>query len=539
MAFSTGRTLAICISLVFSLSPIKVSSEGITKWFSQILQDGTSNFSERAVSIAMFEEGTFIVAVERILSASVFTVPVLYKVTLSGTVLWARVTQGIMGTPHQLVVDRKRKIAYVTVSSTQLSTSPHTGGFVIRFQGLSKPTNSEGAKLLISEEMFFSTDLRRGSSKLFACALDIDTGDIFVTGGATRNLYGISRGRSDVIALRIGASGIILASAQFGSEHEEFGRAIAISSNCSVIAVSVFTMLENGGSESALYRLHAKSLAVIDGPATLPNFGAIPFFAPADIAVSQSIQSGPASTVTVICGRALTVPDHRTDAFLHVYARVNEANTNIAVYVDGAVDQKKDDYAVAVEAGNDGNIYSIGYTEDGSSSAFTAIILVVISPLGEILYRSERKGRESDGNRSVPTAMIMFHMNDKSHIAYTGYALEGDNRKAIIGTASLPADIIPIFKGFGDIVKGAGVDPVPKPPKNDDKSLLPILPIALAAVVGTFILLAGIVALLLLRAKRRTRSSRQNNREVLDECMAEQFSNDMPDVRALQILQGA
>lgn len=469
-----------------------------TLWSSIILRDGNESFSERAIGIAVFGEESFIVAVERTIAGSSLTLPVLYRVAPSGSILWARITNTTKGTPHHLVVDKERKTAYILISSQQLGTSSHTNGCIIRFQGFPEFINSEGAHPTISEDLFFRTESGSGNTKLFGCALEKTSGDLYVTGGSTQNLYGTSQGKSDVIAVRISSSGIIMATAQFGTAQDEFGTAIDVSTKSAVVAVSVYRILSSGGTESVLYHLHLKTLAIIDGPTTLMNYAAVPLFTPSDIAIGEPMSSEPNTMFTAICGGALTVPDRGNDVFLHVYTTISGVDANVAVYVDGAADQKENDYAVALKAGVDGNIYSVGYSRGVDSPFSASVILVVISPTGEILYRN---GRAKD-NRSdvVPSAMALFWISDETRIAFVGYVQTGSTRKAALGTAIPPVDKIPVFRGFGEIAEETGTHPQQSPESTDGPTSVLTIIIS-AAVPGILILLIGFVAFLLFRAQ--------------------------------------
>lgn len=503
----------IRISFMFLVSAINASNDSNTLWSSIILQAGNRNFSEKAVGIAVLEKESFIVAVERTVKGSSLTIPVLYKVNLSGTVLWARIAETVRGTPHDLVVDRKRKIVYIVVSSQQPGAPPYTDGYIVRFRGLYESVNGENAHLAISEDKFLKTESGEGNTKLFGCALDKTTNDLYVTGGSTHNLYGTSQGRSDVIVVRIASSGIIMTTAQFGTAHDEFGTAIDVSTSSAVVAVSIYRTLESGGTESVLYHLHPKTLAVIDGPTTLMNYAAVPLFIPTGIVIGEAVSPELDAMFTVICGGALTIPDHKIDIFFHMYAKINGADANVAVYVDGDADQKKNDYAVALEAGTDGNIYSVGYSKQVDPSLSTNVVLVVISPSGEILYRNG--GAKDNGSEIVPSAMTLFSTNDGTRVAFVGHAQVGGTRKAIMGTAFPPVDEIPVFSGFKELAKGGGADSSQSRKNTKDPTSIVLLTILVAMFLG-LILLLTLVALLLFRAHQRTKMLEGNGESALD-----------------------
>lgn len=529
--------LFLCISLFVRLA-VAQDEEDDTTWTIVTLKDEgiSAADSEKAVAIA-YDGVSFIVAVERTSRNIASATPVLHKVTSSGNILWTFEAQALSGTPFDIAVNQSQGTAYLVVSSLGVD-SPYTSGHVIRYSGISEPLVNGDVQQVVSEDIFFTADSIRGNTKLFGCALDALNGDLFVTGGTSASLYGASNGRSDVIVIRISSSGQVLATTQFGSVADEFGRAIDISADSTVVAVAVHKILENGGSESLLYRLDATTLSDSEGPQALLSYAATPLFTPTDVAISGPLVSEPGTMTTVISGSALTVPDRKNDMFFHVFAKIGESESNVAVYVDGVANRKNDDYAVGLKAGTDGNLYSIGYSSSSEESVATSLNLVVVSPTGATVYR--RGGTPI--NNSVPeeaaVAMTLFINNSRINVAFVGCVRVGSAKRATLGLAVPPPGTIPVFKGFGSVVEGAEADsPSSQSPNTspssdgDKKNGVGIIPIASGTVAGAVVLLLGCLAITFFRrrqGKPELRTHRDNGSKSIASPMRRNDNAERP-----------
>lgn len=474
-------------------------------WTTTLLSDSksTSGFSEKAVAIAQERNGNFIIAVDRSSSLSTSSTPLLYKSSRSGKIHWV-VKANDLGTPFDIVLNSERDIAYLVVSSTAGSTSSYSNGHVLRFSGISALATTANASSLVHEELMFSTNSTNGHTKLFSGALDRSTGDVFLTGGTSDSLYGTSKGGSDVVVLRISQTGEMLAKTQFGTANHEFGRAIDVSADSEVVSVAVKQSMGDGGIESVLYRLDAKTLKDSEGPRSLHNYGSTPLFTTNDVAVTGPTAKEIDTRTTVICGSAITVPVRKTDLFFHVFAKVAGSDSDVPVYIDGANDEKRDDHAVAIRAASDGNFYSIGYSSPMNPNDPISITLTVLSPTGKILYRTS--DGNTDRNQVFPTSMVLTEKESKVNVAFAGYSQQENMKKPILGQISTPKGLIPEFEGFGSIIEGAGAD---QPGRSDEeKKKKTSRPTPLFSIIGgaagliAFLFLGLMVYTLLLRRRR-------------------------------------
>lgn len=496
--------LFLCISLFVRLI-VAQDAEDDTTWTTVTLEDASigATDSDKAVAIA-YEGSSFIVAVERKSPNTASATPVLYKVSSSGEVLWTFEAQALSGTPFDIAVNQNQGTAYLVLSSMGVD-SPYTSGHIIRYSGISEAFVSTDVQNVVSEDIFFTTDSVLGNTKLFGCVLDPLNGDLFVTGGTSASLYGRSNGKSDVIVIRISSSGQVLATTQFGSVANEFGRAIDISADSTVVAVAVQKILENGGSESLLYRLDATTLSDSEGPQTLLSYAATPLFTPTDVAISGPLVSEPGTITTVITGSALTVPDRKADMFFHVFAKIGESESNVAVYVDGVADRKNYDYAIGLRAGTDGNLYSIGYSSSSEESLTSSLSLVVVSPTGETIYRHGGTPISNTVPEEAAMAMTLFSENSTIIVAFVGCVRLGMAKRATLGLAIPPPGKIPVFEGFGSVVEGAeaGSPSSPSPSSDRDrKSGLGIIPITTGTLAGVLVLLLGGLAITFFRKQQ-------------------------------------
>lgn len=490
-------------------------AENGAKWTTVTLNDPSirDNDSDKAVAVG-YEGTSFIVAVERTSPSSSSATPVLYKVTESGDLLWTLEAQGLRGTPFDIAVDQNQKAAYLVVSSAGVG-SPYTVGHLVRYSGISGSIVDNDVRQTVSEEIVFTTDSVPGNTKLFGCALDPSNGDLYLTGGTSGSLYGESKGRSDVIVIRISSSGQVLATIQFGSVADEFGRAIDISTDSNTVAVAVQKVLETGGTESLLYRLDASTLVDAEGPQTLISYTATPLYTPTDVAISAPLLSEPGTVTTVVAGNALVIPDRKTDMFYHVFANIGDSESSVAVYVDGITDSKNNDYAVALDAGTDGNFYSIGYSSTGEGALSNSLTLVVISPTGETLYRSGQTPPPNTVSEESTAGMVSFTANSRINVAFVGSIRVGMVKRPSFGLVVSPADRIPVFKGFGSVVEGAEADSPSKPSSGGDgdkASGLGIMPIATGAVAGVLVLLVGVLAVVFFRRRQPRTTAYQDDR---------------------------
>lgn len=479
--------------------------------------NSTSGVSEKAVAVAQERNGAFVVAVERSSALSTTSTPLLYKTAGSGNLHWT-VKSKKRGTPFDIVLNPERDVAYLIVSSPAGSDSSYSNGHVIRFSGISALATAIDVSSFVHEEVLFSTSSKRGNTKLFACVLDRSSGDLLLTGGTSDSLYGPSKGGSDVVVIRISQSGKVLASTQLGTTDDEFGRAIGISADSSIVSVAVQRFISGGGVESLLYRLNAATLEDDEGPLLIDNYGSTPLFTPSDVAVTGPTFNENNTRTTVICGSSITVPVRKTDMFFHVFSKIEGSDSDVPVYIDGAKDEKRDDHAVAIRAAPDGNFYSIGYSSPSSPSDSVSLTLTVLSPTGEVLYRIAHSGMGNtpEGNALYPTSMVLTEAESEILVIVVGYAQHESEKKPILASVSIPKGMVPRFKGFGAIVKGAGTDTPGRsdeeePGKNSSRAT-PIF-----SIVGG---VAGLVALLflgliiytaLLRRRRRTSSNPSKN----------------------------
>lgn len=429
---------------------------------------GTTGLSEKAIGVGRERYGSFIIAVDRSSSLSTASTPVLYKTNEEGSLLWTREVRVAKGTAFDAAVNSNLEAAYLVVSSPAGSDSPYANGHVVRISGISSAATPENVNYIVSEELIFSTNSSQGTTKLFGCALDRESGDLYITGGTSDSLYGQSSGKSDVIVVRISSTGLVLASTQLGTRDDEFGRAIAISTDSAVVAVAVQKIANDGGQDSIMYRLDADNLRVLDGPQSLLSYAATPIFIPNDITISGPTAGDPSTRTTVICGGALTVPDRRTDLFFHVYANISGSNSNVAVYVDGSEERRRDDFATAVRAGDDGNLYSIGYSSPSNPAESPTLILTVVSPTGKIVHNS---GHDigAGGNLQVPNSMALITEGDGTYVIFAGYTQQRSWRKPFFGTVFLQRGTIPPFEGFGSIVEEAGSNGPESHKQNEDR----------------------------------------------------------------------
>lgn len=168
--------------------------------------------------------------------------------------------------------------------------------------------------------------------------------------------------------------------------------------------------------------------------------------------------------------------------------------------MDGASDDKLNDYGIAVEAGSDGNGYIVGYSLAPRSTGADFVqqpVLIVLSPTGKSLLR------HTIDIGSLPfqrvTSMQLVESSDSSKSVYVfGESKDRDSAlapsKLSISGAEIPADRIPIFAGFDDAITAAGAaNPVDdeEAGTQDPKSSFPMGPVA-GGVIG--LIAIGLVA---------------------------------------------
>lgn len=494
------RLSYLCFAVLLHLASTQNSENGAT-WTSLILRDNSlgPNHSDKAVAIAS-GRNSFLVAVARTKAGSSGVIPVLYKVAEDGALSWVFQTQAIQGNPFDIAVDANLTSAFLIVSAAA-ANSPYTVAHVIKYSGLAGAVPS-ALNTTVVEEVVFTTESVAGNTKLFGCVLDQDSGDLYVTGGTSASLYGDSKGRSDVIVLRLSPSGQVRATIQFGSEVDEFGRAIHIARGSTYVVVAVQKVKENGGTESLMYRLDRETLADTEGPQALISYEATPLYTPMDIATSGPLASEPETITTVVAGSALAIPDRKTDMFYHVFASVRDSRSNVAVYVDGVNENKRNDYAVAIDAGADGNFYSIGYSGPGNNETSNSVALVVISPTGETVYKS---GKSPTADFPVQNAagMASFVTTTQVKVVFIGNSQTGIVSRPTFGIVNAPKERISSFDGFGSEVEGAEADSPATTNTGEDKvTKIGAIPIASGVIAGVVVVMIGGVAVAL--SKRRS-----------------------------------
>ncbi|CAN8070252.1 unnamed protein product [Agarophyton chilense] len=423
-----------------------------TKWSSWVLKDPFREeiWSETAVAVESFRDGDSIVAVDRQLS-NAYSVPAIYKIHQSQEVAWSVQSKLVSGSPFAMEISELFDIAYIVVS--KLSGSEFQG-HVLRFSGISSNGTSNDVSSKVREAIFFTAESTKGVTKLFDCTINNINGDVYVTGGTSGSLYEESKGKGDVIVVRLSSSGEVLNAVQFGSRDDEFGRAIDISSDGSEIVIAAHRGLEDGGSEASMYRLNAESLDILEGPQMLIEQGATPLFTVSDIAIGPPALDG--SVTTFMTGKALAIPDRDVDLFMHVFAVLKNDVSNVPVYVDGTSNGKGVDQGVAVRVATDGNAYCIGSSEalDGARK----MLLLVISPTGQIVLLSSRNELDNTNYLEKPTAMTLAQTSNRTIVRYVGYTKYPNGSRPTFGIIFPEIGAVKPFKGFGDVVEEAAVD---------------------------------------------------------------------------------
>lgn len=170
--------------------------------------------------------------------------------------------------------------------------------------------------------------------------------------------------------------------------------------------------------------------------------------------------------------------------------------------MDGAGDDKLNDYGIAVEGGSDGNGYIVGYSLAPRPTGTDFVqqpVLIVLSPTGKTLLR------QTVDIGSLPfqrvTSMQLVESSNSSKVVYIfGESKDRDSAlapsKLSISGAEIPAVSIPIFEGFDGAITAAGAaNPVDEEATGtqDSESSFPMVPVA-GGIIGLVAigLIAGI-----------------------------------------------
>ncbi|KAI0561439.1 hypothetical protein FGB62_82g050 [Gracilaria domingensis] len=407
-------------------------------------------WSEAAVAVENLQDGNSIVAVDRQQLPHSTSVPAIYKVSESGEVAWSTESKLVSGSPFAMVINEMFDIAYIVVFSSK-SSSSEIQGHVLRFSGISSNGTSDDIASKVSEAVFFSTEATHGNTKLFDCAINSFNGDVYVTGGTSGSLYDESRGKGDVIVVRLASSGEVVKAVQFGSHEEEFGRAIDISADGAEVVVAAQRGLLGGGSEALVYRLNSESLDISEGPQMLGEQGATPLFTVNDIAIGPPARDG--SVTTFMTGKALAIPDRDVDLFMHVFAVLKNDVSNVPVYVDGTSNGKGVDQGVSVRVSSDGNAYCIGSSE--AVSGAQEMLLLVISPTGQVILLTSRDEVNYITESERPTDLSLKQESNGTIVRFVGYAKDQNGTRATFGYAAPAIGTVKPFEGFGELVEEA------------------------------------------------------------------------------------
>lgn len=450
--------------------------------------------SEAAVSLARDTSNNLYICVESLgADGSGKVSTVLYKTNPAGQVLWSYEATGVNGTPHKLVVSDAKAQAFVVLSLPFAESSPSSSA-LIRIDGISASAKSPIGNNFLQHQVLYSVGSAKVRARLFSCALDTESGDIMITGGANGPLFGASQGQSDVIVARLTPRGTLVAQIQVGTTDDEFGRDIDINSKHREAVVAAQRTSSRGEVDSVLYRFDAQTLVQIGEPLLVPRYGN-GYDIPMSVAISPQ-EDG--ATVTFVGGDALVASERRTDMFVHVHVNIDGVESSVGAYIDGADDLNYQDFGTALQAGIDGNAYQVGYSVESDHEDTHSIFIAVVSPTGRVLYRT----RKRTGMLSFEHPNALVALNNGDGLAFAGWTRTNRTgpRKGIVGFARLPSAKIPRFTGFGGTIEEAAA-PESEPPTgardSSSSSRSQVTVIAACAAVGAIVIVgcaAGIAA---------------------------------------------
>lgn len=445
---------------------------------------------------------------------------ILTKVISSMEVLWTRQAETVTGSAFDITYDEETESAFVLVSDSE-GISDGGRAHVIQFSNLE--TGREGNSERIREKTLFSTPANTGTTKLFGCVRHPANGNLYVTGGTSASPYrSSSLGKGDIIVVRLGASGEVFASVQFGSKDNDIGLSIAINKNGSALVVVAKRLFSSGLSTSEIYRLDPEDLRIVDGPHSPFNYGADPLFNPRSVVIIGPVASQPNTFVTFVGGDALVKPDRQADIYVQIYANIQDKVEDVTLTFDGAQGMKGIDSCISTKAGNDDNAYCLGYTETNVNSVSRRLNLIVISPTGELLFRSERNISGSVPHEETPVAFSISESSEGTRLFFAGQAKIRSQALPTVGLIAIPRGIIPPFNGFRQVVKGAGsiTKPSSQPVSTEQPSIAAIVGAAAGGVAVIAVVMIGVAVT---RRRRpnlgtmrttRTNSTEEYTREV-------------------------
>lgn len=483
---------AICVLavLLYAVS-VRASTRGAS-WSATIplAPGGNGNISEAAIGIAHASGDIYFVVTERSQAGSLLRTPVLHKVSASrtaasATTVWSKTVRAASGLTFALALNANRNSVYLLILTPSGAGNAAQAHVVLLSDINGTESNTRNR---VQERTIFSTPANAAITKMFDCALNEANGDLYLTGGTLDSLYAPSQGKGDITVVRLSSIGQELAKVQFGSKDEEFGRAIAISADASVVSVAASRVLPDGGIESLMYRLDAQTLRVLGPPRTLPSYGT-PLFTVRGVAVSGPGNAPPAALTTFVAGSALAIPNQKNDIYIHAFSNVNGKESDVAVYIDGADDNRQSDSCVSIQAGSDGNAYCLGYTETTELPLSRNLNFAVVSPTGQQLFVSERS--TPAGSLEIPVAMILVETNSGLTLAYVGQTEEQGTKIPTIGFVVPPPNVVPIFQGFGDQFKQAQASKSPSPAPTPKTNGSPIAIIGVGAGMGLIVIVVG------------------------------------------------
>lgn len=510
MKFFTVSFLFFSVSL---LHPLVLATDTI--WFFSFIDSSSvvKNVSEKPVGIAFVDEHSLLIVAERRFANGSRPIPIIYNTNKLGNVTWDRQISVMDSTLYDMAIDKKASIAYLLLSSNPSNSSTYSEGALLSLSDLGRSSK---------QNILFKTNSPDGNTKFFSCKVDDARGDIYITGGTNANLYNNSEGLSDAIVVRISSNGVILASSQFGTKNNEFGRSLAVSSDSSLLAVSIQQETISGGYISAIYLLNAISLQVVHGPSFVNSYSIIPKFLVSDTAISIPASNDPRVITMVECGKCLTVPDRGSDVYLNIVSILKEDDTisnsapldSSTVYLDGAEEAKRDDFATSVQIGSDGNIYAIGYTSSNEDNNPSSVSLLILSPTGKTLYRTEKVMHKASISKIIPVSAQLFDEDGIIRIVFTGTGSRGGKQRIVVGYLIPPKAEIPKFEGFGELAEEAGTDENPVNDKQEESpSSGPNLIIISTIAIGCAVIVLFVIMICTIMLRRRTIVS-PNCREI-------------------------
>lgn len=477
-------------------------------WSSQILRDPQVDIrgSEEAHAIVTDAFGNFYVALQASGPGSNITVPAIYKTDSSGTFLWAKYSKHTRGMVFDIAIDGNTESAYLVAAVTKFTgvgakrVRKTTSAHVVKFTNVISSNDMEAASKEVVESSFFVSKLDYGVTKLFACTANGRNGDLYLIGATSHSLYSKSKGKGDVIVVRLSSTGEVKASTQIGSALDDIGRAIAISADGTVVTIATRTTTSSQrGSISEIYRLAADDLRIVDGPHQPAKQGRATIFNPRSIAIANPSEKIGPSIVTFVAGSALIRQHQRNDDYVHIYADLPKRTHNVMVSFDGALDKAGIDQFVSVKIGADGNAYCFGYTDYQNPSS-RRLHFIVISPTGKQLYREEHSSLDAAASDEKPCGLVLVDGGEDITMVYVGYSTKGISSKAKIGFVTPPSSKISTFQGFGNNVVPTGQ---PGEKSDDDKgSSVPIVAIGAGIGAGAFVLVALVAGIILFKRSR-------------------------------------